>query len=143
MLELTKICKTLKIKPPKVVCTSDTKKFDTATTIAVSDIKSYTIFLNNNFLPKTNFDEIFTIAHECRHFWQFKNNKFNFDAHLQSNNASKTIYNNQPEELDAHAFACAYIMKNFHVMPLFNGFDEKIKDSILIEAKKIILKEFL
>ncbi|MEG1609195.1 MAG: hypothetical protein RR348_04935 [Clostridia bacterium] len=134
MNDVIKISKILNIKPPTIVYSSDTK-----TTIAVSKINNNTIIFNNNFLPKTNFDKIFAIAHECRHFWQFKNNVIDFDNYLISNDLSKIDYNIQPAELDAHSFACAYLMKTYNVKPLFLGFDEKIKNNIYAASNKIII----
>lgn len=75
-------------------------------------------------------DYCFALAHELRHKWQLEKG---YITEYKNSSKFKNIeeYNNQEIELDAHAFAYAYIAIWYGVEPKFNGLSkdtiEKIK----------------
>lgn len=81
----------------------------------------------------TEFDEIFALAHEYRHVWQFKNKIFDFSTYKKREDcANIDEYNNQSSEIDANAFGCIIIdlITDGKVKPLFDNFSQKTKDNI-------------
>lgn len=134
---LNHICNVLKIEAPTIVYDDDSRHFPTQTTVATLEIHSKVIYINRNFLPKTQLDFILTLAHECRHLWQWTTKNFDPIGYKTSETLSLSEYNMQIEEIDAHAFACAYLIKYYHVKPLFQGLDNKIKQTIYNRAKRI------
>ncbi len=101
------------------------------------------IYLNKNFDFPNIFDLYFVIAHEGRHIWQIKNNKFNKENYKQRTETEKMQeYNEQEAEIDAHAFAAAAMMKYAGIKPLFEMFEEEYKSKIYQKAN-IIYNEML
>lgn len=140
MKDLKRICDILKINEPAIVYTDEKKYFSSSTTMAAMECGANEIYINKNYLPGTDFDLLFCIAHECRHLWQVNNSKVDYKKYRSSNFLSKTEYNNQIEELDAHAFACAYLKKYHKIIPLFNGLEDSVKNLIYAMADEIELE---
>ena len=90
----------------------------------------------------SNEETIFVIAHEIRHLWQFEQKEFMgyFDEHRE-NESDISSYNDQILEIDAHAFAYAFIKSHFGAELLFNGLSSKIKRKIKDRAELIISEE--
>lgn len=96
-----------------------------------------TIFIKNTLNPSP--DLYFAIAHELRHMWQFLvDYDYYFGDYKQSNECPNLeIYNMQPAELDAHAFATIVLEDFFNLTPQFNGMSEKVKEQIFKRVDEI------
>lgn len=87
---------------------------------------------------ESEYDYIFAIAHEMRHYWQIVNRLIELDT-CGGSGGSKDAYNLQPEELDAQAFGAFVMQKYFGVKPLFKGLDGKTKKAIFDYAAKTFI----
>ncbi len=99
------------------------------TCLAAADPEHWNILVKNVPL---NYDVIFSIAHECRHLWQSRN-EWDLSSAKAPKELSNRDYNLQKHEIDANAFAVVYISQ-FGVKPLFNGLDEDVKGIIYMQA---------
>lgn len=77
-------------------------------------------------------DTIFAIIHELRHSWQMAVDPDHYFAlYLPRGKCSTTeLYNLQPAEIDAHAYAAIQMQKLFGLAPQFNGLSEAVKAKI-------------
>ena len=112
---ITDICELLNIPIPSI--SYDTSHFTTQTTMAQCELTSNTIYLSKIDTP--NPDYLFSIAHELRHLWQYKENKqFYFSDYKTSDKCSSIEdYNLQIAEVDANAFATIIMSNWFHLQP--------------------------
>lgn len=117
MEDLKRICEILNIKVPPIVYIDEKYNFQ-----------------------RPNLNLIFTIAHDCRRLWQLSNGKVDIEKYKSSNFLTNTEYNSQIEELDAYAFAYAYIKKYYKTKLSFNGMGNDVKKIILTMANSIELE---
>ena len=81
----------------------------------------------------------FAISHEMRHLYQFYNNETIFESYMRADQTNKDLYNRQPAEIDANAFALICMSNFFGVEPnLKEVFNEDIIQLIKKRAKEII-----
>lgn len=136
---ITDICELLNIPNPSI--SYDTSHFTTQTTMAQCELTSNTIYLSK--IDKPNPDYLFSIAHELRHLWQYKENKqFYFSGYKTSDKCSSIEdYNLQIAEIDANAFATIIMSNWFHLQPQWNALSDKvinvINDRINVIAHKL------
>lgn len=126
------ICRDLEIEKPSVVFV-DTLFTDTQ--MAMFSASENKIMIKNDV--KDYRDVIFAIAHELRHKYQIDNNLYSFKDYKTSIEVDIETYNSQEQEVDAHAYACKYMIIEFEVQPLFNGFSEEVKKLIYERVKEI------
>lgn len=94
-----KLSKVLKIITPTVIFDEQLE----GTSLGGYDPETNTIGVSHS---ATLMDALFILAHELRHVYQIKNGYFRYEEYLTTNNfLSKDQYNDQPEEVDANAFA--------------------------------------
>lgn len=119
----------LNIKEP--IIKYDTSSFESNTQFASANVKDYIIYLNDK-MPN-ELDIYFAVAHEMRHLWQYQNESWRdtITKHRSNSKLSTQEYNSQAEEVDANAFATYFMINNFNVRPLFNGFNSKMKRKTL------------
>lgn len=82
-------------------------------------------------------DALLALAHEMRHVWQIDNGHFN-NNYKQRNSTALMSYNEQWEEIDAHAYASLYLKTFYGISPLFNGLNNRIKSRIENREKEIL-----
>lgn len=80
------------------------------------------------------YDMIFAIAHELRHLYQIKHDPSIIDIHFDTEDSEE--YNRQPSEIDANAYGYKFMVENFGVKPLFQGYSKEVKDLILKRVKE-------
>lgn len=130
------VCALLGIKPPKISYDKSAFGSPTMTAFVVPD--EYTIYLRE--YPAFTPDIAFAIVHELRHLWQYTTDKELYFADYRVREDFKDIdaYNLQPAELDAHAFAMAYMEERFGISPTFNNLADATFDSIQNRADEIL-----
>lgn len=84
-------------------------------------------------------DLLFSVAHELRHLWQAETDG---DLYFKGYKTLREIgdvdiYNQQPAELDANAFASAIMAANFGISPTFDALSEDTKALIKARAKEL------
>lgn len=122
------IAEILDIESPTI--SFDTSKFLTKTTMAQIDVKESVIYIKP--FDKINPDILFAIAHEIRHFWQYKiDEEYFFEDYKPANEFSSIDeYNLQLAEIDANAFAGLIMMNYFKIKPLFKNLSNEVKLAI-------------
>lgn len=135
------VCDILDIDAPSV--SFDTSRFATDTMMAQCSPDGRTIYIKKS--PKTNPDQLFSIAHELRHVWQMKKDKQLYFSDYKPVDlcASVEEYNLQFAEIDANAFSGMVMVDFFHLMPQFAGVPVSVKSKIferMEELKKIYEK---
>ena len=105
-------------------------KLQTDTMLAMADVNNGILILKKNLTD--NLDVFFVIAHEMRHLWQAQTDrKFYFtDYRTAAECGDVDIYNSQPAEMDANAYAVTIMEDFFNVTPQFNGLAKEGKDII-------------
>lgn len=130
---INQICKELKINRPKV--SHDTSVFTSSTMLAMVSPDGKTIHIPDR---PADPDLLFSIAHELRHIWQMQNAPHMFNSYLPREQCmTVTQYNLQEAELDANAYAGAYMMKTYHINPLFNGMTDIVTQAIFKKMEEI------
>lgn len=72
------------------------------------------VYIRNNQADRVNC--LFNLVHELRHVWQHKNGLLNSTNYTERNETDSVgKYNEQFAEIDAHAFAVAYMLAEFGV----------------------------
>lgn len=110
--EIDYICFVLGVKTPKVIVTDATEQFATDTTLAALNYKTKQVYICKNAMIDL-MSTIFFVAHELRHLWQIENDKINLKEYKQSDEVDLDTYNMQECEIDANAFAIAYMRKYY------------------------------
>lgn len=123
--ELQRISVILGIEVPKLEIVDDLP----GTQMAAADVETNTIYLRCGL---GKYDAIFALAHEMRHIWQVP------EVDESRCELSVEDYNMLEEELDANAFAVAYMMVKHGMKPLFNGVGDDIRSEIYKKAEKMM-----
>lgn len=126
--ELQRISEILGIEAPDIRVVNDME----GTQMAAANVEENVIYLRSGL---GKYDAIFAVAHEARHIWQrpvIDENRRKLDV---------KDYNLLEEELDANAFATAYMMAEHGMKPLFNGVDDGVRDEIYKKAEKMLRTE--
>lgn len=126
------ICGLLNIEVPEVRILKDEALTDT-TLVCVIDGVVYVKTM------KPSPDLLFSVAHELRHLWQAETDG---DLYFKGYKTLREIgdvdiYNQQPAELDANAFASAIMAANFGISPTFDALSEDTKALIKARAKEL------
>lgn len=84
-------------------------------------------------------DLICGILHELRHIWQMQSDPDRYFADYLPSDKCLTLelYNLQPAEIDAHAYAAIQMQKLFGLAPQFNGLSEAVKGKIRKRIEEI------
>lgn len=84
-------------------------------------------------------DLIYGILHELRHVWQMQTDPDRYYADYLPSDRCLTLelYNLQPAEIDAHAYAAIQMQKLFGLAPQFNGLSEAVKEKIRKRIEEI------
>ena len=128
------ICLDLFIPEPSIVYVD---RFEQSKTMRMAvDYDSRYIMIRKDV--KIDLDSYFDLAHELRHIYQMETGDFSKDDYILRENTDLATYNQQPLEVDAHAYAAIMMIKLFHVKPLWQGFDP---DTIMLIEERI--KELL
>ena len=121
------ICKLLEITPP-TISNDDTHQFSSKTRMAEIDLESNILYIKEF---KRDFDTLFSIAHELRHLWQYNTDpEFYFADYKPSDELGIEEYNQQPAEVDAHAFAALVMEYMFGVYAMWESFSDKTCEMI-------------
>lgn len=140
-------CDLLKIPCPGLKF-SEASFFKTATTQAclvgdLDDLNSVELHLNKKMFTKETpfFNVAIAISHELRHYWQllYKNGYEALKCYKTSDNA-KSIheYNEQELELDAWAWACYIMRREFNgAHPTFDFMGEGYTKKVLSLSEQI------
>lgn len=134
--EVGYMCLILGIDVPKVIITDDTELFATDTTKASIDLKTRAVHVNKSLMTDA-IETVFVVAHEVRHLWQLVNNKLDLETFKSSHTLDKSSL--QDCEVDAQAFAMAYMHKYVGVdMPL-DGLSDEVLSTISKHQESIDL----
>ena len=138
---ITDICELLEIPVPSILY--DTSHFPTETTMAQCELTSNTIYLNK--IDKPNPDYLFTIAHELRHIFQYKDNEQLYLSNYKTSDNCSSVeeYNLQIAEVDANAFAGIIMIQYFHLKPRWNGLSDKVINAINDRMSFLLSTEFV
>lgn len=115
----------------------DASFFKSKTQMASADVKNKIIYIRPN--TAVNLDLYFALAHESRHIWQYNNSEYKMSIknHIDNTKISIEQYNNQTEEIDAHAFATVIMEVNFGVAPIFDGLSASTRKAIMKRAGEL------
>lgn len=127
--ELLQIAGVLRINPPALEVVDDMP----GTQLAAADPEKWCVYIRAGI--KDERDIAFALAHEARHLWQAKNGVV-FDGGRKQSDLDE--YNLLPEELDANAFAAAYMLVEYSVRPLFEGLSEEVRALIYERAEDML-----
>lgn len=120
----------LDIAPPKLA--RKRPEGMTSTQLGALDPPTRSIWINPAAaLP----DQLFSLAHEMRHLWQVERCPALLCGYAARSQAALPLYNKQPAEVDAHAFALLIMREWFGSEPLFNGFSPADKQAIYRRAE--------
>lgn len=135
------VCDILDIPVPTV--SFDTSHFQTKTMMAQCVPEDSIIYLKE--YTKPNPDQLFSIAHELRHIWQFHTDEQLYFSKYKPVESCSSVeeYNLQIAELDANAFAYMVMVSFFHLKPLFEGVSEPIKEKIIERVEYLKTTEFI
>lgn len=122
----------LEIAPPKL--TRKRPEGLTSTQLGALDPPTRSIWINSNAaLP----DQLFALAHEMRHLWQSERRPELLNGYAARAQTALALYNKQPAEIDANAFAYLVMLEWFGSEPLFNGLSTADKQAIYARAAVI------
>lgn len=127
------ICEDLEISKPKIEWNS--KEFVSGTQQAIYNYKDDIIYLKKKY--ETGMDLYFAITHELRHKYQIANKMFDPDKYKYLDEVSFNDYQKQFVEIDANAYASLIMISVFKRQPLFNGFNDEIKNMIFTRMENI------
>lgn len=136
---IKEVSEILQIPAPEI--SFDTSMFPTETTLAqceidVNDPDGCIIHLRK--CDKPNPDQLFAIAHELRHIWQFRQGLYLPEYKERNECESVEEYNLQLAEIDANAFGAIIMNDFFGMKPLFQGLSETVKEEIAKQIKHIV-----
>ena len=114
-------------------------KLATQTQLAAMDPDSLVLTLRRS---ASDLDKAFSVAHELRHLWQHRTGRFSFSSHAAPGTLSHIDYNNQPDEIDANAFAALVMERTFGVHPTFSGLSPDLIAEINRQKNLIFQEEF-
>lgn len=126
------VCKDLKIQMPNI--SFDISNFTSNTMLAQCNPDKNIIYIKK--FDKLNPDIIFAIVHELRHLWQIHTDKSFYTAHY-STALSVEEYNKQIAEIDANAYAGAFMINIFGIKPLFKRLSKDVVDLIYKRMEEI------
>lgn len=128
------ICKLLEITPP-TISNDDTHQFSSKTRMAEIDLESNILYIKEF---KRDFDTLFSIAHELRHLWQYNTDpEFYFADYKPSDELGIEEYNQQPAEIDAHAFAALVMEYMFAAYATWRSFSHETCEMIFDRMEEI------
>lgn len=136
--EIDYICFVLGVKTPKVIVTDNQEHFVTDTTFASLNYKTKQVYINRDMMNDL-MSTIFFVAHELRHLWQIENDKVNLTDYKQSDKVDLDTYYLQECEIDANAFAVAYMRKYFKRDMKLTVISDKISDETIKRAENFDL----
>lgn len=134
---ILEICRILKIAIPSIRI--DNIRLQTSTTLAQYDPYNKIIYVRK-YDNKLRNDFFFSIAHELRHAWQWKNKKSYYFDNYKPSHLMPDIYsyNMQVAEIDANAFATIVMTDVFGVEPLFDNLPADVKQAIESRVREIV-----
>ena len=126
------ICGFLNIEVPEVRILKDEALTDTTLACVIDGV----VYVKT---MKPSPDLLFSVAHELRHLWQAETDG---DLYFKGYKTLREIgdvdiYNQQPAELDANAFASAIMAANFGISPTFDALSEDTKALIKARSKEL------
>lgn len=138
---ITLICELLDIEEPALTFGGD---FATPTTMAAYNPKMDLLFLNPEYCINNEQGillMLYCVAHEIRHKWQYKSNNDAFSGYRRSNELSLKEYNSQWIEIDANAFALAFMDCDFDDWDKIGLHNDLFQNKSVKERYSILLKE--
>lgn len=103
------VCLTLDIEEPAYTFDAE---LATSTTMAAYSPSHDLLYMNPNYCVDYALPLMMVcVAHEMRHKWQHKNNSQVFSGYKKSSEIDLNTYNKQAVEIDANAFAVAFMDK--------------------------------
>lgn len=136
--EIDYICFVLGVNTPKIIVTDNQEHFVTDTTFASLNYKTKQVYINRDMMNDL-MSTIFFVAHELRHLWQIENDKVNLTDYKQSDKVDLDTYYLQECEIDANAFAVAYMRKYFKRDMKLTVISDKISDETIKRAENFDL----
>lgn len=136
--EIDYICFVLGVNPPKIIITDNTEQFAIETTLARLLYETKEVYINKNLMTDL-MRTIYCVAHELRHLWQLENDKINLKEYKQSDEVDLDTYYLQECEIDANAFAVAYMRKYFKRDIKPTVISDKILDETIKRAENFDL----
>lgn len=136
--EIDYICFVLGVNTPKIIVTDNQEHFVTDTTFAALNYKTKQVYIYRDMMNDL-MSTIFFVAHELRHLWQIENDKVNLTDYKQSDEVDLDTYYLQECEIDANAFAVAYMRKYFKRDMKLTVISDKILDETIKRAENIDL----
>lgn len=136
--EIDYICFVLGVNTPKIIVTDDQEHFVTDTTFAALNYKTKQVYISKDMMNDL-MSTIFFVAHELRHLWQIENDKVNLTDYKQSDKVDLDTYYLQECEIDANAFAIAYMRKYFKRDMKLTVISDKISDETIKRAENFDL----
>lgn len=136
------VCELLDVERPKIVYVDD-MELNACLKITNKDGIEFVNCLMIKTEQANKVNLAFAIAHELRHVYQHKNKLLNNETFLSVGETDFDNYNLQETELDANAFATAFMIAEFSVMIDFTTTD--YTDEIINKINKraqTLLKEY-
>ena len=129
------ICNILEIEKPSIKLSST--KLNNDTMLAMISPCENILYIKDNI---RGMDQLFSIAHELRHLWQFKTDKEYFFSNYMGVEDANSIdeYNLQIAEIDANAFAEIVITDLYGVKPLYRGLSNQVKQRIMDRIGELV-----
>lgn len=125
----------LKVPAPRLAFVPASQFTTPSTRAALSDDGK--LISVNRDMKAAKLDAWFAISHEMRHLWQMKHGKLR-STYAPSSTLPLAEYNDQDEEIDAHAWAVIMMANTFGIRPtLENNLGKEVWNRIERRAEEI------
>lgn len=135
IMELGKIAYKLKIREPKIIY-RETK--DENSLLCELDLSNYAlIFRTNDPTKKLGYQ----MAYAMRRIYQLRHNPSVARGYRYKGEVDDETFARQPAEIDAHAYAHAFVLTEFYSYMLQGDFSDEVREEILAKADIMIKTE--